>query len=131
MLIAPALSRMWKHPFHLDTFTSLSAAHTAYPHVRRFRRVWADAGRLVRRGRHIARMHLTLSSRRMSATDIPELRDVAHVILSRHHQKGISTPPSLWPRLVEDARALGLAQDVETALLRELYCIVFGQYPTR
>jgi len=36
------MKRAWKHPTHLDTFMTLSDARESYPHIRRFKRVWAS-----------------------------------------------------------------------------------------
>lgn len=43
------ITRVWKHPFHLDTFLHLDDARMAYPHLARFDRVmWAGEFILVR-----------------------------------------------------------------------------------
>ncbi len=68
------ITRVWKHPFHLDTFLHLNDARMAYPHVTRFDRVmWAGDFILVR---HMpARQLVTM----------PQLRATARTAAALHH----------------------------------------------
>jgi hypothetical protein len=119
------LTRGWKHPFHSDTWDTLSAARAAHPFIQRFSRVWAHHGAIKRQSGELVRDRFTLTWRRTMDEENPEITATARAILSRRQQKQVLVPAALWPIIVEDVRALGLQQESETALLRAVYRLIF------
>lgn len=119
------LTRAWKHPFHVDTWDTLSAARAAHPFIKRFSRVWAHHGAIKRHSGELVRDRFTLTWRRTMDDEPPELAATATAVLARRQQKQVLAPAALWPIVVEDVRALGLQQENETALLQVLYRLIF------
>ena len=120
-----SLPRAWKHPFHVDTWDTLSEARAACPFVRRFHRVWAHRGAIKRQSGELVRDRFTLTWRRTMDDEPPEIAATATAILARRQQQQVRAPAALWPLVVEDVRALGLQQENETALLQVLYRLIF------
>jgi hypothetical protein len=137
------MRRAWKHPSHLDTFSTLHTARDAYPHVTHFKRIWAAASpHLVQRGRErlLARETVERRSTLRERSSLPQLdqrnedsEDVmatAQAIMARHQQRTLHSTETLWGLAREDVRALSLDRAHETALLRAIYRAVFGALPS-
>jgi len=128
--VKTSLTRAWKHPFHVDTWDTLSEARAACPFVQRFLRVWAHQGAIKRQSGDLVRDRFTLTWRRTMDDETPEIAAAATAVLARRQQKQVLAPAALWPLVVEDVRALGLQQQNETALLRALYRLLFLTPPS-
>jgi hypothetical protein len=118
------LHRGWKHPCLIDTWPSLGAALEDLPHCRRFKRVWIGDVAYDHRGSFrtvVDRARV----KHMEPAD-PSIADTAKLIVERRQRgPGVRPAAALWPRILDDVRALNLDQRTETDLARACYALLF------